>query len=132
MPVLDTVVLFGAADERDEKHAKALDYMKRLEEEKFFLAGFALIEFDVVLKSRGYSCEERMNLYGLLLKNFPYSDAKVRVLKPTVLYLAARIEKETRLDYFDAGVAAEALQHDGVVVSSDEAFDRVVHLKRIW
>ncbi|KPV65422.1 MAG: hypothetical protein AOA65_0163 [Candidatus Bathyarchaeota archaeon BA1] len=37
-----------------------------------------------------------------------------------------------RLDYFDAGVAAEALQLDGIVISTDEAFDKVSHIKRSW
>ncbi|MFQ6077150.1 MAG: type II toxin-antitoxin system VapC family toxin [Candidatus Bathyarchaeia archaeon] len=132
MPVLDTVVLFSAADEKDTWHVKAACYMRKLEDRDFYVATFALLEFDVVLKSRGYSSDERMEKHGLLLRDFPNSGVKVSKLSPSTLYLTARIEKEVGLEYFDAGVAAEALQHDGSVVSTDEAFDRVAHLKRLW
>jgi len=39
---------------------------------------------------------------------------------------------EYKLDYFDAGVAAEALQHDGIVISTDKAFDKIPYIKRKW
>ena len=41
-------------------------------------------------------------------------------------------DEEADLEYFDAGVAAGALQLDGIVVSNDRAFDRIEGLKRIW
>ena len=132
MPVLDTVILFAAADEKDERHQKALRYIESLKEKDVYIAGFALVEFDVVLKSRGYSFNKRMETHGLLIKDFPDAHVKVLPLNPSVFYLTARLEKELGLDYFDAGVAAEALCHDGVIVSTDEAFDRVSHLKRLW
>jgi len=55
MPVLDTVVLFATADEGDDRHHKASSYTQSLEKKNLYLAGFALLEFDIVLKSRGYS-----------------------------------------------------------------------------
>jgi len=45
--------------------------------------------------------------------------------------LASDIEGKLGLDYFDSLVAAEALEHDGAVVSSDRKFDRVPGLKRM-
>lgn len=132
MPILDTVVLFAAADAKDKRHDKALGYMRKLRERDFYIASFALLEFDIVLRSRGFSAEERMEKHALLLKDFPDSRAKVSPLSPPAFYLSARLEKEFGLDYFDAGVAAEALQHDGIVVSTDAAFDKVDNLKRKW
>jgi len=132
MPVFDTVVLFAAADEEDERHQKALRYMESLKERGVYIAGFALLEFDVVLKSRNYSFDERMAMHGLLLRDFPSVRVKVLPLSPSIFYLTARLEKELGLDYFDAGVAAEALNHDGAVVSTDRAFDKVSHLRRLW
>ena len=132
LPVLDTIVLFAASDRKDVRHGKALSHLKALEEEDFYIASFALLEFDIVLKSRGFKHEERMEKYALLLKDFPSSGVKVLTLNPSTLYLAARIEKELGMDYFDAGVVAEALRHDGVVISTDTAFDRVNGLKRRW
>jgi predicted nucleic acid-binding protein len=34
--------------------------------------------------------------------------------------------------YFDAAIAAECLQSDGVIVSTDRAFDSIPNLTRIW
>jgi len=56
----------------------------------------------------------------------------VNKVKPTTLYLPAELELEYRLDYFNAGVAAEALECDGVAVSTDKAFDAVRGLRRVW
>ncbi|KPV65421.1 MAG: hypothetical protein AOA65_0162 [Candidatus Bathyarchaeota archaeon BA1] len=68
MPVLDTVVLFGVADENDKRHERSTGYMGKLGERDFYIACFALLEFDVILKSCGYSFDDRMERYGLLLK----------------------------------------------------------------
>jgi len=132
LPVLDTVVLFGAVDPEDAAHDKSKRFLARLGEPDYSLAGFALLEFDIVLKSRGFSYRQRMVQHALLAKDYPLSTVKVRPLSPTVLYLSARIEGEEEADYFDAGVAAEAKVLDGIVVSSDQVFDRLKGLKRIW
>ncbi len=132
MPVLDTIVLFGAADPRDAHHKKAVDYLARLTEPGYYIAGFAMFEFDVVMKSRGLSFRERMLRHALLARDYPVSTSKVRALSPTTLYLAADMEGTQGIDYFDAGVAAEAKALDGTVVSTDRVFDKLHGVKRIW
>lgn len=132
MPVLDTVVLFAAGDEDSNHHDRALGYLAQLREENTFIACFALLEFDIVLKSRGYTFEERMEIHALLLRDFPEAGEKVLSSNPSTLYLTAKLEKELGVEHFDAGVAAEALQHDGIVVSTDTIFDRVSGLTRVW
>ena len=129
MPVLDTVVLFGAAD---PLHERSKRFLARLREPDYFLAGFGMLEFDIVMKSRGFSYRERMLQHALLAKDYPASTVKVRSVSPTVLFLTARIEGEEGTDYFDAGVAAEAKSLDGLVVSSDRIFDELKGLRRIW
>lgn len=132
MPVLDTVVLFGAADPKDLRHEKSTAYLARLNEADFYLASFALIEFDIVMKSRGMGYSERMVRHALLARDHPSTMIKVRPLSPQVLYLAARIEGEEEVDYFDAGVAAEAQALDGHIVSTDPVFDRIPGVRRVW
>ena len=73
-----------------------------------------------------------METHALLLRDYPDLDRKVTRLTPSVLYLTSRLEEELRLEYFDAGIAAEALQLDGTVVSTDKAFDQVEGLTRTW
>jgi len=132
LPVLDTIVLFGAADPKDSHHKKSTEYLARLSEPSYYIAGFALFEFDIVMKSRGFSFKERMLRHALLARDYPVSTSKVRAPSPTTLYLAVDIEGTERIDYFDAGVAAEAKALDGVVVSTDRVFDDLHGVKRIW
>jgi predicted nucleic acid-binding protein len=132
LPVLDTVVLFGAADPKDPAHEKSLIYLSRLDQPGFYIATFALLEFDVVMKSRGYTYAERTVRHALFARDYPTSSTKVRPLSPEILYLIAKLEGEEKVDYFDAGVAAEAQAYDGQVVSTDGVFDRLQGLKRIW
>jgi len=132
MPILDTVTLFAAADEEDPQHKTALDYLEGLASTNFHVASFALLGFDIVLKSRGYTFDERMEKHALLLRDFSLAEEKSSKLRLSTFYLAAKIEKEAGLEYFDAGVAAEALQHDGVVISTDTAFENVASLRRAW
>ncbi len=132
MPVLDTVVLFGAADSKDPAHEKSVRYLARLVEPDYYLASLALVEFDIVMKSRGSSPRERMLRHALLARDYPASNTKVTPLSPTTLYLAAKLENEEAIDYFDAGVAAEAQALDGIIVSTDRVFDKIPGLRRIW
>ena len=132
MPVLDTVVLFAAADYQDRAHEKALHYMKRLRLEKYYMASFSLLEFDIVLKSRGITFDERMEKYALLMRDYPAISEKIHSISPTTLYLLATLERDVGMEYFDAAIASEALQVDGNVVSNDKAFKHVRNLRMIW
>lgn len=126
------MVLFGTADSKDKHHEQARKYLRRISEPEMYLGAFTLFEFDVTLKSRGFSFEQRMETHALLLRDYPDLDRKVTTLTPSVLYFTSRLEEELQLEYFDAGIAAEALQLDGSVVSTDRAFDRVEGLTRNW
>ena len=125
-------MLFGAADPKDAFHDKSKRFLARLAEPDYYLAGFAMLEFDIVMKSWGFSHQQRMLQHALLAKDYPTSTANVRPISPTVLYLSAKIGGEEGTDYFDAGVSAEAESFDGIVVSSDRVFDKLKGLKRIW
>ncbi len=130
MPILDTVVLFAAADPLDRFHKDGVRQLGRVGG-KLLVGTFALMEFDVVLKSRGLSAAERMKEMALLMKDYPGVASSVHPISPSTLYLAALDEQEFGLDYFDSLMAAEAAEHDGEMVSSDRGFDAVPNLKRI-
>jgi predicted nucleic acid-binding protein len=132
LPILDTAVLFGTADSNDKHHERAKRHLRRVSDPAVYLGTFALMEFDIVMKSRGLTFEDRMEKHVSLLRDYPDLDQKVAGVTPATMYLASRLEGEAKLEYFDAGVAAEALQLDGGVISTDRAFDRVEGLKRSW
>jgi len=132
LPVLDTVVLFATADSKDRHHQRAKRHLQLIGEPQVYLGAFALFEFDITLKSRGFTFEQRMEKYASLLRDYSPLDRKVARLSPSIFYLVSRLEEEADLEYFDAGIAAEALQLDGLVVSTDRAFDKVEGLIRTW
>ncbi len=123
-------MIFAAADKSDRYHS---DGVKHLEElgKRVILADSGLIEFDIVLKSRGFDGEERRQEWRRLVEEFPRAGTAIKPVGPTTLYIAAGLEAGYGLGYFDSLVAAEALEFDGEVVSSDRDFDRIPGLRRI-
>ena len=132
MPILDTVVLFGTADSKDEHHERAKRHLQRVSEAGTYLGTFALMEFDIVMKSRGLTLDDRMAKHAALLQDYPELERKIAGITPATMYLASRLEGEAKLEYFDSAMAAEALQLDGSIISTDKAFDQVEGLKRVW
>ncbi len=113
-------------------HELAKRHLDRISDADVYLGAFALFEFDVVLKSRGFSFDERMERHALLLRDYPELELKIGKISPATLYLTSKLEAEVGLEYFDAAIAAEALQLDGEVVSTDKVFDRVEGLTKTW
>jgi predicted nucleic acid-binding protein len=132
LPLLDTVVLFATADSKDKHHERGKRHLQLIGEPDVYLGAFALFEFDITLKSRGFTYEQRMEKYALLLQDYPSLAQKIARLSPSIFYLTSKLEEETDLEYFDAGIATEALQLDGSVISTDKAFDKVEGLVRTW
>jgi len=130
MPIVDTVALFAAADDSDRFHEEAVACLRKLGS-GLLLGTCALLEFDVVLKSRGLSPEARRNEVTLLMLDFPAAVSSTHPIGPGTVYLAALYEQQFGLDYFDSLIAAEATEHDGEVVSSDREFDRIAGLRRV-
>jgi len=130
MPILDTAVLFAAADRQDKFHASS---RRHLEQGPLgtMLGTFALVEFDLVLKSRGYSAEGRSELMTMLMTDFPMTSSAVHPISPSTLMVSARLEDKFKLDYFDALLAGEAMELDGAIISSDREFDAISGLRRI-
>ncbi len=130
MPVLDTVVLFAAANPADKYHADASSHLARVGR-RVKVAAAGLLEFDLVLKARGYSPSSRMREFRSMIEGFPEIEDASGTFAPRTLYVGAAIEEGFGLDYFDALIAAEALVFDGKLVSSDRDFDSVPGLERI-
>ena len=126
------MVLFGALDSKDANHKESLQYIRQVDRPEYFLAGFAMFEYDIVLKSRGFTPEQRMEYYSVLMNDFPILAKKTRQLSPEVMYRTAELEREASIDYFDAGVAAESRMYDGRIVSKDPIFDKLSGVTRIW
>jgi predicted nucleic acid-binding protein len=132
MPVVDTVIIFGAADTKDKYHELGVKYLEGVNNGEYLIPSLALVEFDIILKNRGYSFAERMEKHALLLADYPYLDANILNFSPIVFYNLARLESEYNLDYFDAGICAQALQHDGIIITPDRKIAAVKEIKTQW
>ena len=55
----------------------AKKHLRLVGEQEVYLGAFALFEFDITLKSRGFTFEERMEKYALLLRDYPLIDRKL-------------------------------------------------------
>lgn len=130
MPVLDTAVLFAAADPSDKYHQDAAVRLAAAGA-RILLAAAGLVEFDLVLRGRGYAPPARREVLRSMMAEFPEVEAAMSAIVPRTLYLAAAIEEGYRLDYFDSLIAAEALTFDGKLISSDRDFDAISGLQRI-
>jgi len=132
MPVIDTVIIFGAADTKDKYHEVGVKYLEGVNNGEYLIPSLALLEFDIILKSRGFTFTQRMEKQALLLADFPNLDEYVLSISPIVFYNLARLESEYNLDYFDAGICAQAFQHDGVIITPDKKIAAVNGIKTQW
>ena len=60
MPVTDTVIIFGAADTKDKYHEVGVKYLEGVNNGEYLIPSLALLEFDIILKSRGFTFAQRM------------------------------------------------------------------------
>src|SRR6266487_3589356 len=67
---------------------------------------------------------------GVLVTNL--KGRKYETLHPGFNCREEEHEGEAGVDYFDAGVAAEARMYDGHVVSKDPIFDKLSGVTRVW
>jgi len=126
--LLDTVVLAGALNPADRYHTRAEAHLEGLSREpQLFIPAVVLIEFDLLMKARGYSPSERHETWFELTPKIPTE----KILSPTTVSAAsAALLEQDGLAYFDALVAAQAQELDAEVVTTDQAMAR--HVSTIW
>nr|MDO8081291.1 PIN domain-containing protein [Candidatus Freyarchaeota archaeon] len=128
MPAADTELLF-ALNPNDRKHSAAL---KALTINGLRVPDTAILEFQVVLRSRGKKAGEVASAVESLRYILEGKGVKeAHTINTHLIIKQAEIEEKYGLTYFDSLIAASTLKLDGVVVSDDEAFNKVPSLKRI-
>ncbi len=128
MPVADTELLF-LMNPRDPRHSFAIKALKQLQG-KLFIPDVALLEFEIVPRSRGRSPKQvRRALSSLKSIFIQYGVREVGIIGTDALLLHSDIMERYGLSYFDSLIATAAIMLDGVLVSDDDAFDSVKELK---
>ena len=131
MPVIEVDMLIAFVNALDKHHEIADRLMKRIISGKIRnvrVAASAYLEYELILRSRGYSEEEiREDIYHF--KNLP--NLGEAPLTADVLTKASELREKFGLTFFDSLHGATALLLDGIIISLDEAYSKVEGLKLV-
>jgi len=129
--IVDTVYLVALLNPDDPKHEEAVELLSDLGTSRR-VSQAALIELDLLMKSRGFTIEERRNAWLVLTRVIP--EEAVELLAPKVFAVAVELYESEGLDYFDALVAAQCVVRNAKPVTTDIAilktFERAVTSSR--
>ncbi len=128
MPVIELDMLIAFVNPLDRLHSLADELFKRVSsgKVKVAVATSALLEYELLLRSRSYSQEDiraDIEAFRNLLVEVP--------LDAGIIIRASELRDEYGLTYFDSLHAASAIAKDGVIISSDRAYEKVDGLKAI-
>jgi predicted nucleic acid-binding protein len=116
--IVDTVYLVALLNPDDPKHEEAVELLSDLGTSRR-VSQAALIELDLLMKSRGFTIEERRNAWLVLTRVIP--EEAVELLAPKDFAVAVELYESEGLDYFDALVAAQCVVRNAKPVTTDIA-----------
>ncbi len=124
MRLIDTVVLIGAINPTDRLHKAAREHLKRLVgSEDTYLPAAILIEFDLELKSHGYTETERSVTFEDLAPILPTN----RLLPHSAVTMASAAELQREgMSYFDSLISSMARELGATVITPDRAIAKSV------
>lgn len=128
MRLLDTIVIVGALNARDRYHGKASKYLEMLAMDNDVLVPLStLMEFDLLMKARDYTDEERRSTWVELASKI--SSQKILVHTTSTFVRASELQKEG-MGYFDSLITALAQELNSSVVTYDKQIAR--HVETEW
>jgi predicted nucleic acid-binding protein len=123
MQVTDTIVLVGSINPKSEHNAVAKKYLDLVgTDQETFVPLANLIEFDLVMKGRKYTIDQRMDAFDWLSHFIPKE--KIVSNSVTSLKMAAELQLGG-LGYFDSLVSAIGIENEASVLTTDEMISRV-------
>lgn len=131
MPVIELDMLIALVNRSDRLHEVASELFQGIASgrlEGMRLASSALLEYELVLRSRGYD-EKDIREDIEAFKLIPNLDEVP--LTSEVILKASSLREAYSLTYFDSLHCATAILYDGQIVASDNAYDKVPEVKRL-
>ena len=122
MEIVDTVYLIAYLNPENPLHKNALKVVEGLGDKRR-VSQAALIELDLIMKSRGFSLEERRDTWILLSAVI---NGHVEPLLPSDFALAARLSEAHGLDYFDSLVSAQCINRLAKPLTTDSTIIKIV------
>lgn len=128
MRVLDTIVIVGALNVRDSHHRKASKYLDMLAmDNDVFMPLSTLIEFDLLMKARDYTDDERRSSWIELAPKI--SSQKIIGQTASTFVRASELQNEG-MGYFDSLITALAQEFNSSVITDDK--DIAKHVETEW
>ncbi len=125
---MDTIVIVGALNVRDRHHKKASKYLGILPMDNDLVMPLStLMEFDLLMKARGYTYDERRSTWIELTPKIP--SQKLIGHSTPVFIRALELQKEG-MGYFDSLITALAQTLNSSVITDDT--DVAKHVETMW
>ncbi len=125
---MDTIVIVGALNVRDRHHKKASKYLDILPMDNDLVMPLStLMEFDLLMKARGYTYDERRSTWIELTSKIP--SQKLIGHSFPVFIRASELQKEG-MGYFDSLITALAQALNSSVITDDT--DIAKHVETMW
>jgi len=131
MPIIELDMLIAYVNRADELHSVAVKIFNAVVNHKLKNIGVpasAYLEYELVLKSKGYD-DESISKDIQAFQNI--KNLEEIPLSSNVIIEASRLRQKYKLTYFDSLHAASALLFDGKIISTDNAYKRILELEVI-
>ena len=128
MPTIETDMIFAFLNENDHHHETSSKLFAKITSGfKVELPSSALIEMELIYKSEGRETDLIHHVGNLIT----VPNMTTVPLTPETILLAIKLREDYGLSFFDSHHAASALQGDGKIIGTDQAFKRVKALEVI-
>lgn len=115
MEIIDTVYLIAYLRPSDPLHPHSVEMIEELGEDRK-VSQASLLELDLLMKSRGFTMDQRIKVWHLLNSVI---DRSLEPLSPLDIALGAFLSSKG-LDYFDSLIAAQCLVRGAKPVTTDQ------------
>jgi len=121
--IVDTVYLIAYLKPSDPLHTRAVEIIESLGNHRK-VSQASLVELDLLMKSRGFTVDERLKTWVLLEKII--STEAIEPVNPQDLAIAVILAEKHMLDYFDAIIAAQCITRNAKPLTTDKEIIEVV------
>ena len=123
MEIVDTVYLVAYFRPDDPLHSEAVMVVENLGGGRV-VSQAALVELDLLMKSRGLTPLERAKTWSVLSKAIDVD--VVEPITPMDLLVSSRLSGRYAMDYFDSIIAAQCITRNAVPLTTDESIKNAV------
>ena len=127
MEIVDTVYLVAYFRPSDPLHGTAVEVVENLSLERR-VSQIALVEFDLLMKSRRLSQSDRISAW-VLLQGLIGADA-IELVTPLDMAAATFLSSRYGIDYFDSIIAGQCLLRKAKPLTTDEEIIRTVNMSK--